>query len=108
MATPINGQITDAIAQTGVGVLGNASAMAMGAIYQSSAHSLGIVFQNTVQAQQQAAICAQAATNQGVIQIYSAGTATAARATVRTAKSGSSNSLQDALILMLLMKQLKS
>ena len=35
MPTPVNGMITDAVTQTNVKVLGEAPAMAMGAIYQS-------------------------------------------------------------------------
>ena len=79
--TPVNGQITDAVTQANVKVVGEAPAMAMGAIYQSLAHSTGILFENAVSAQQQLAIAAQAATNQGVIQIYSVDTAAAAAAT---------------------------
>ena len=60
--------------------------MAMGSIYQSAAHSMSIVFQNTVQAQMQASICAQAATNQGVMQIYGSGAATIAAVTSRPSK----------------------
>ena len=48
--------------------------MAMGSIYQSMAHSTGILFQNAVSAQQQQNILAQAAANQGVMQIYSMNT----------------------------------
>ena len=38
LPTPVNGMITDAITQANVKVLGDAPAMAMGAIYQSLAH----------------------------------------------------------------------
>jgi len=85
--TPVNGQITDAVTQANVKVVGEAPAMAMGAIYQSLAHSTGILFENAVSAQQQLAIAAQAATNQGVIQIYSVDTAAAAAATADDLKS---------------------
>jgi hypothetical protein len=44
LPTPVNGQITDAVTQANVKVLGDAPAMAMGAIYQSLAHSTGILF----------------------------------------------------------------
>jgi hypothetical protein len=71
--TPVNGQITDAVTQANVQVLGEAPAMAMGAIYQSLAHSTGILFENAVNAQQQAAVIAQAATAQGVIQLSTIG-----------------------------------
>jgi hypothetical protein len=43
----------------------------MGNLYQAMAHSTGILFQNAVSAQNQQNILAQAATTQGVMQIYS-------------------------------------
>src|SRR5262245_1654261 len=84
--TPVNGQITDALTQQSVMVLANAPAMAMGLVYQSAAHSMGILYQNAVQAQRNAAICGQAATNQGVVQLYSAGTMAGAMATTKLAR----------------------
>jgi hypothetical protein len=83
--TPVNGQITDAVTQTNVKVLGDAPAMAMGSIYQSMAHSTGILFENATSSQQQLGIAAQAATNQGVIQIYSMDTMAGAVATNKVA-----------------------
>ena len=85
--TPVNGQITDAVTQTNVKVLGEAPAMAMGAIYQSLSHSTGILYENAVSAQQQLGITSQAATNQGVIQIYSMPTMAGAVGTSKIAKS---------------------
>ncbi len=85
--TPINSQITDAVTQGNVGVLALAPAMAMSTIYQSSAHSISILYQNAVQAQTMASICGQAATNQGVMQIYSVGTMSGAAATTKLAQS---------------------
>ena len=87
MPTPVNGMITDAVTQTNVKVLGDAPAMAMGAIYQSLSHSTGILFENAVSSQQQLGIASQAATNQGVIQIYSVDTMAGAVATSKIAKS---------------------
>jgi hypothetical protein len=85
--TPVNGQITDAVTQANVKVLGDAPAMAMGAIYQSLAHSTGILYENAASSQQQLAIAAQAATNQGVIQIYSVDTMAGAVSTAKLAQS---------------------
>ena len=85
--TAVNGQITDAVTQANVKVLGDAPAMAMGAIYQSLAHSTGILYQNATIAQQQLAISAQAATNQGVIQLYSVDTMAGAVATSKVSQS---------------------
>ncbi len=88
LPTPVNGQITDAVTQANVKVLDDAPAMAMGAIYQSLAHSTGILYENAASSQQQLAIAAQAATNQGVIQIYSVDTMAGA---VAAAKIGNSD-----------------
>ncbi len=75
MDTKVNDQITDAVTQANVKVLGEAPAMAMGNLYQAMAHSTGILFQNAVSAQNQQNILAQAAATQGVMQIYSIDTA---------------------------------
>ena len=85
--TPVNGQITDAVTQANVKILGDAPAMAMGAIFQSLGHSSGILYENAVGAQQQLGIAAGAATNQGVIQIYSVDTMAGAVATSKIAQS---------------------
>lgn len=69
--TAVNDQITDAVTQSNVKVTGEAPAIALGGLYQSMAHSMGLAFENAVSAQQQAAILAQAATTQGVMQLYS-------------------------------------
>ena len=87
MPTPVNGQITDAVTQANVKVLGDAPAMAMGAIYQSLSHSTGILFENAISSQQQLGIASQASTNQGVIQIYSVTPMAAAVATSKIAQS---------------------
>jgi RecA/RadA recombinase len=95
--TPVNGQITDAVTQANVKVVAEAPAMAMGAIYQSLAHSTGILYENATSSQQQLAIAAQAATNQGVIQIYSVDTMAGA---VAAAKLGDSD-VPDTLLALL-------
>lgn len=71
MANTVDPQITDAVTQTNVKVMAEAPAMAMGTVYQSLAHSTGLMFENAVNAQNQQNITAQAATTQGVMQIYS-------------------------------------
>ncbi|MBO6804751.1 MAG: RebB family R body protein, partial [Thalassospira sp.] len=50
-------------------------------------HSTGILYQNAVSAQQQNGITSQAATNQGILQIYSVDTMADAVATSKIAKS---------------------
>jgi hypothetical protein len=85
--TPVNGQITDSVTQTNVKVLGDAPAMALGSVFQALAHSTGILFENATSSQQQLNIAAQAATNQGVIQIYSLDTMAGAVATSKIGQS---------------------
>lgn len=70
----VNPQVTDAVTQANVKVLAEAPAIAMGTIYQSLAHATGLQFMNAVNAQQQSNILQQAATAQGVIQLYSVDT----------------------------------
>ncbi|WP_394674572.1 RebB family R body protein [uncultured Chryseobacterium sp.] len=70
----VNQQITDAVTQTNVKVVAEAPAMALGNVYQTAAHSTGLMFENAVNNQNQQNILGQAATTQGVIQIYSVDT----------------------------------
>jgi hypothetical protein len=99
--TAVNDQITDAVTQTNVKVLGDAPAYAMGAIFQSLAHSTGILYENATSAQQQLAISGQAATNQGVIQLYSVDTMAGA---VSTSKIGQSDVPDNMLALLTALK----
>lgn len=50
--TAVNDQITDAVTQANVKVLGDAPAMAMGSLYQTVAQSAGMAAQNAVMNQQ--------------------------------------------------------
>jgi hypothetical protein len=74
MATVVNEQITDAVTQTNVKVVAEAPAIALGNVYQTAAHSTGIMFENAVNNQNQQNILGQAATTQGIMQIYSVDT----------------------------------
>ena len=67
----VNNQTTDAVTQSNVKVVGEAPALALGNVYQSAAHSTGLMFENAVNNQNQQNILGQAATTQGVMQIYS-------------------------------------
>lgn len=67
----VNQQITDAITQTNVAVLGMAPAMAMGSLYQTMANSVAMASINAVYAQQQANIMHQAATAKSVEMLLS-------------------------------------
>lgn len=49
--TPVNAQITDAVTQANVKVLGEAPAQSMALVYQSMAHSISLAMQNAQQAQ---------------------------------------------------------
>ena len=71
----VNNQITDAVNQANVKVLAEAPAMAMSNLYQATAQALSNAAHNAVNAQQQLAVLMQAATTQGVMQIYSIDTA---------------------------------
>lgn len=95
--TAVNDQITDSITQSNIKVIGEAPAFAMGSIYQTLAHSTGILFENAVAAQQQQNVLAQAAANQGVMQIYSVDTAAAAGATDKIAQTGVADNLTSLL-----------
>ncbi|MCS3528674.1 RebB family R body protein [Chryseobacterium sp. JUb7] len=70
MAT-VNQQITDAVTQTNVKVVAESPAVALSNVYQTAAHSTGIMFENAVNTQNQQNIVTQAATTQGITQIYS-------------------------------------
>lgn len=70
--TPVNGQITDAVTQSGVQVLGSAPPVALGSLLQSTAHAMALAAHNATLAQQQGAIAAQASTTAGVTLMYAA------------------------------------
>jgi hypothetical protein len=50
--TAVNSQITDAVTQANVQVVGEAPAMAMGTVYQTMAQSISLASQNAVSNQQ--------------------------------------------------------
>jgi len=58
--TAVNSQITDAVTQTNVKVLGDAPAMAMGNLYQATAQALANAAHNATTAQQQGDVLALA------------------------------------------------
>jgi hypothetical protein len=60
--TAVNSQITDAVSQAGVQVLGDAPALALGTLYQTMAQATALAFQNAVASQQSLAAVNQAAT----------------------------------------------
>lgn len=66
MSDEVNGQITAAISQTNVTVLGSAPAQAMGTLYQTLGNAMALATINAVQAQQQTNMLFQAATARSV------------------------------------------
>jgi hypothetical protein len=78
--TTVNPQITDAVTASNVKVLGEASAQALGSLYQTQANLTGIAAGNAVTAQQQANLIHQATTTMGVTMLYALGGATTGEA----------------------------
>lgn len=60
--TAVNGQITDAVTQANVTVLGQAPAQALGTLYQAVAHSVSLALVNATQAQAALQVIGNAAT----------------------------------------------
>ena len=73
--TSVNSQITDSLTQANVGVVGNASAIAMANLYQATSQALANAAHNATLAQQQNYISAQAATAASVNLLLSIGNA---------------------------------
>jgi len=78
MADIVNPQITDAVTQTNVKILGDAPGMAMGNLYQATAQALANAAHNATTAQQNANTILQATTTQGVALLYGVDTAATA------------------------------
>ena len=91
--TAVNDQITDAVTQANVKVLAESPAMAMGSLFQIASHSTGILFENAVSARQQQNTLNQAATNMGVMQIYSVDTMADAASTEKVSQAGVADNL---------------
>lgn len=64
--TAVNSQITDAVTQSTVKVLGDAPAQALSSLYQAAAQSLANAMQNAVANQQNGNSLAEAVTAMGV------------------------------------------
>lgn len=69
--TTVEPQITDAITQTNVQVLGEAPAMAIGGLYQTIGNSVAMAADNAVYAQQQANVTYQASSTMAVAKLLS-------------------------------------
>ena len=64
--TLVNGQVTDAVTQANVTVLGSAPAQSLGTLYQSVAHSISLALVSAQQAQAGLAQIANAVTASAV------------------------------------------
>ena len=83
MADPtlVNGQITDAVTQANVKVLGDAPAQAIATVYQVMAQAVGLSMQNAVANQQNMNTIDTGVTTQGVNLLYTMPVASDARGT---------------------------
>lgn len=86
--TSVNDQITDSVTQTNVKTLGDAPAVAMGNLFQSTGQALGNAAHNVTTSLQQTNVTAQAATTMGVALLYSLDTASTGIATKKILSSG--------------------
>ncbi len=78
--TAVNSQITDAVTQVNVKVLGDSPAVPMGNLYQATAQALSNAAHNATSAQSHAYITAQASTTQGVTTLLTLDTASTGQA----------------------------
>jgi hypothetical protein len=69
--TTVNNQITDALTQANVEVLGSTPSVAMGNLYQATSLALAQAAHNATFAQQQMYVTSQAVTTAGVALLYS-------------------------------------
>lgn len=68
--TPVNSQITDAVTQSNLTVLGNAPAQSMATAYQVLAQSVGVSMQNAVSNQQNMNTIDAAIVSQGISLLF--------------------------------------
>lgn len=68
---PVNEQITDAITQTNVKILGEAPSVAVGSLYQTIGNSVAMAAANAVYSQQQANVTYQASSTMAVAKLLS-------------------------------------
>ncbi|MDF2368996.1 RebB family R body protein [Sneathiella sp.] len=78
--TPVNSQITDAVTQSNLTVIGGAPAQSMGTVYQMMAQSVGVSMQNAVSNQQNMNTIDNAIVTQGIAMLYSMDNSLEARA----------------------------
>jgi hypothetical protein len=79
--TPVNSQITDAVTQSNLVVIGGAPAQSMGTVYQMMAQAVGVSMQNAVANQQNMNTIDNAIVSQGIAMLYSMDSSVEAKAT---------------------------
>jgi len=92
--TAVNSQITDAVTQSGVGVLADAPSQALASVYQVTAQAVGLSMQNAVANQQNMNTIDTSVTTQATNLLYTMPVAADARG---TNEIYSGNSLAEAL-----------
>ncbi|MAL78277.1 MAG: R body protein [Sneathiella sp.] len=88
--TPVNSQITDAVTQTNLAVIGGAPAQSMGTVYQMMAQAVGVSMQNAVANQQNMNTIDNAIVSQGIAMLYSLDSMSDAKA-MQEVMSGNAN-----------------
>ncbi len=97
MADIVSTQVTDAVTQANVKVLGDSPALSLSNLYQTISQSLSLSAQNSVTAQQQSNVVHQTTTTQGVSLLYSIDTAATASATGKTFRADTPDVLANIL-----------
>ncbi|NER35848.1 MAG: glycerol-3-phosphate dehydrogenase [Oscillatoria sp. SIO1A7] len=107
MADIVSTQITDAVTQANVKVLGDSPAMALSNLYQTISQSLSLSAQNAVTSQQQTNIIHQTTTTQGVSLLYSVDTAAIGSATGKVIRAETPDTLTNVIAVVNALKDLK-
>jgi hypothetical protein len=79
--TSVNNQITDAVSQANLKVLGDAPAMSLGSLFIATSQALSNAAHNATTQQQQTVTTSQAANVQGLTTLYSLDIASTGRGT---------------------------
>jgi hypothetical protein len=81
--TAVNSQITDAVTQANVKVLGDSPALALGNLFVATSQALSNAAHNATTGQQQTGVTSQAAMTSGISTLYSIDTAATGKATAK-------------------------
>lgn len=87
MPDHVSRQVTDAITQTNVKILGEAPGMSMGMLYQATFQALANAAHNATAAQQNSNLILQVTTTQGVALLLGLSTSSTAVGIARTLKA---------------------